>query len=69
MIFFANSAVMVFTGFSSMSLMSIKIKKIFEVASMEIKWISTPKSCKECEHYDKTKKQCTLKRCKYPARG
>lgn len=46
-----------------------KIKKIFEVASMEIKWISTPKTCKDCEHYDSTKKQCKLKKCKYPARG
>lgn len=36
---------------------------------MEIKWISTPKTCKDCEHYDSTKKQCKLKKCKYPARG
>ena len=35
---------------------------------MEIKWISTPKTCKDCEHYDKIKKQCKIKKCKYPAR-
>lgn len=34
----------------------------------KITWITTPKSCKDCDHYDKARKTCKLKVCRYPAR-
>lgn len=41
-----------------------------ERVSMEngIKFISTPTTCKECDHYDAKAKKCKLKVCRYPAR-
>ena len=33
-----------------------------------IRWITTPKTCKECKHYDKARKRCTLKECRYRAK-
>lgn len=35
---------------------------------MEIVWIETPKTCKECKHYDPRRKRCTLKECRYRAK-
>ena len=33
-----------------------------------IKWIQTPKSCRECECWDKKMKTCRLKVCRFPAK-
>ena len=36
--------------------------------STDIKWICTPKSCAECDHYNQKQKRCGVKECPYPAR-
>lgn len=33
-----------------------------------VKWIETPKTCKECKYYDRNRKRCGVKVCRYPAR-
>lgn len=30
-----------------------------------IKWIKTPKSCKDCKYWNQYNKQCSLAKCKY----
>lgn len=39
-----------------------------EHKSTDIKWICTPKSCAECDHYNQKQKRCGVKECPYPAR-
>lgn len=36
--------------------------------STYIKWICTPKSCAECDHYNQKQRRCGVKECPYPAR-
>ena len=39
-----------------------------EYKRTDIKWICTPKSCAECDHYNQKQKRCGVKECPYPAR-
>ena len=39
-----------------------------EHKSTDIKWICTPKSCAECDHYNQKQKRCGVDVCPYPAR-
>lgn len=42
--------------------------RLFMEKIMQITWIHTPTTCKECEYYDAHRKRCTLKVCRYPAK-